>query len=65
MTKSYRCHCDQCNMLVINNTPCHETGCPNTNKGYYKGNEWISTGIEEDYEFDEESDYQSGPEDFE
>jgi hypothetical protein len=52
-------------MLVINNTPCHETGCPNAKKGYYKGDEWISMGIEEDYEFDEESDYQSGPEDFE
>lgn len=24
-----RPRCSQCEVLVINNTPCHETGCPN------------------------------------
>ena len=24
--------CDQCQILVINNVPCHEFGCPNKNK---------------------------------
>ncbi len=25
-----RVRCSQCDALVINGTPCHETGCPNT-----------------------------------
>ena len=29
-TKRYRIRCSQCAALVINNIPCHETGCPNT-----------------------------------
>lgn len=44
--------CSRCEILVINNTPCHETGCPNARKGYYKAGEWISTEEEieeEDY----------------
>lgn len=24
--------CDQCEVLVINNVPCHEHGCPNRDK---------------------------------
>ena len=28
-TKRYRIRCSQCEALVINNLPCHETGCPN------------------------------------
>ena len=24
-----RISCDQCAAMVINNTPCHEAGCPN------------------------------------
>lgn len=27
--KSYSIGCSQCAALVINGTPCHETGCPN------------------------------------
>ena len=57
MIKSYRCHCDQCNMLVINNTPCHETGCPNAKKGYYKGDEWINVEIETDEESEFQEEY--------
>lgn len=35
-------HCDQCEMLSINGTPCHETGCSNT-KSRWDGEsgEWI------------------------
>jgi len=25
-----RVRCSQCEALVINGSPCHETGCPNT-----------------------------------
>lgn len=25
----YRVLCSQCQAMVINNIPCHETGCPN------------------------------------
>lgn len=31
-TDSYRVRCSQCEALVINGTPCHETGCPNTRR---------------------------------
>ena len=27
-TKTYRIKCSQCEALVINGVPCHETGCP-------------------------------------
>lgn len=27
---SIRIRCSQCEALVINGVPCHETGCPNT-----------------------------------
>lgn len=27
-TRQYRVRCSSCNALVINGTPCHETGCP-------------------------------------
>ena len=27
-TKLYRPRCSACEVLVINGTPCHETGCP-------------------------------------
>lgn len=26
---TWRVRCSQCEALVINGTPCHETGCPN------------------------------------
>ena len=29
-TREYRIRCSQCDALVINGVPCHETGCPNT-----------------------------------
>lgn len=29
-TKEYRVKCSCCDALVINGTPTHETGCPNT-----------------------------------
>jgi hypothetical protein len=32
--------CDQCQMLSINGTPCHESGCPNMSKVYEDG-EWV------------------------
>ena len=28
-TKAFHVKCSQCNAAAINNTPCHETGCPN------------------------------------
>jgi len=28
-TASYRVKCSSCDSLVINGTPCHETGCSN------------------------------------
>jgi hypothetical protein len=33
-------NCDQCQMLSINGTACHETGCPNQSKRYAYG-VWI------------------------
>lgn len=27
-TKQYKVRCTECEALVINGTPCHETGCP-------------------------------------
>lgn len=32
-TKHYRVRCSQCQSLVINGVPTHETGCPNATKG--------------------------------
>jgi hypothetical protein len=29
MSKTYRVWCNQCDALVINGIPCHETGCRN------------------------------------
>jgi hypothetical protein len=29
-TKQYRVHCSCCESMVINGTPTHETGCPNS-----------------------------------
>ena len=31
--RTIRPKCDQCQILVINNVVCHETGCPNSWKG--------------------------------
>jgi hypothetical protein len=31
-TRQYRIRCSQCDALVINGRPCHETGCPNTTR---------------------------------
>lgn len=28
-TRTYKIKCSNCAALVINNTPCHESGCPN------------------------------------
>jgi hypothetical protein len=28
-TKTYKVKCSACEALSINNTPCHESGCPN------------------------------------
>ena len=54
-------HCSQCNILVIQNVVCHETGCPNTAKGYYKGNKWINAESEnDDSEDDTNADYHPG-----
>jgi ribosomal protein L32 len=52
--ESNKVSCPQCNILVIRNVVCHETGCINASKGYYKGNKWIEAeseneeGLEED-----------------
>jgi hypothetical protein len=29
---SFRVRCSQCEALVINGVPCHETGCPNAKR---------------------------------
>jgi hypothetical protein len=50
MIKTYKITCNQCDILVINNTPCHETGCPNAKKGYFKNGVWFSTEEEESEE---------------
>lgn len=35
-------HCDQCQMLAINGTNCHETGCPNSRKTWVPDREaWV------------------------
>ena len=31
-TKTYRIKCSQCEALVINGVPCHETGCPHVRR---------------------------------
>jgi hypothetical protein len=31
--KTRKVKCDQCDILVINNVVCHETGCPNKKRG--------------------------------
>lgn len=31
---SYKVHCEQCNAIVINQVPCHEHGCPNSNQSW-------------------------------
>jgi hypothetical protein len=37
-----RIKCRQCQMLSINGAPCHETGCPNSNKIWsIEENDWI------------------------
>ena len=30
----YRPRCSECQVLVINGTACHETGCPNARRAY-------------------------------
>lgn len=35
----FRIKCDQCSALVINSTPCHETGCYNASKPWIKDHE--------------------------
>jgi len=31
-TRIYRVRCSMCEALVINHTPCHEQGCPNSKR---------------------------------
>jgi hypothetical protein len=39
-----RIKCGQCQMLAINGLPCHETGCPNSNKTWsIEENDWVET----------------------
>jgi hypothetical protein len=33
--------CNQCEMLYINGTPCHEIGCPNQRKTWIPGRGWV------------------------
>lgn len=34
--------CDQCEMLLVNGVPCHETGCPNSRSRYdAESGEWV------------------------
>jgi len=36
-----RVHCDQCQLLSINGTACHETGCPNSGARWDSESGWI------------------------
>ena len=40
-TKQFKVRCSQCEALVINNVPCHETGCPNARHECKGCNEFI------------------------
>lgn len=43
-----RIRCNQCMMLSINGVPCHETGCPDSNKVWsVEENDWIDPEREE------------------
>lgn len=45
-TRTYKPACSCCEVLVINGTPCHETGCPNQThecrgcNNLIRGNRW-------------------------
>ena len=45
------CKCDQCQVLIIQGTPCHETGCPNhwidpaTGEGYSRACKWCGSNF--------------------
>lgn len=46
-----RIKCTQCQMLSINGVPCHETGCPNSNKVWsIEENDWIEEEVEHEAE---------------
>jgi len=46
-----RIRCTQCQMLSINGVPCHETGCPNSNKVWsIEENDWIEQEVEHEAE---------------
>jgi hypothetical protein len=46
-----RIKCRQCQMLSINGVPCHETGCPNSNKTWsIEDNDWVEAELEVDHE---------------
>ena len=46
-----RIKCNQCQMLSINGVPCHETGCPNSNKVWsIEENDWIEQEVEHEAE---------------
>jgi rRNA maturation endonuclease Nob1 len=42
-TKQYRVRCHSCEALVIQSTPCHETGCPEATHECAGCNSIIST----------------------
>ena len=43
--------CDQCEVLSINGTACHETGCPNSWKHPVSGKGYIRDCFECGFEF--------------
>jgi hypothetical protein len=46
-----RIKCTHCQMLSINGVPCHETGCPNSNKVWsIEENDWIEEEVEHEAE---------------
>lgn len=48
---SERLSCDQCSLAIIQGTPCHEAGCPNswidpkTDEGYTRECPWCGCGF--------------------
>lgn len=44
-TSSFRVRCSQCEALVINGTPTHETGCPNTTTECHGCNAIVPRGV--------------------
>jgi len=42
--------CKTCELIVINNVSCHETGCPDAWKDYLKECDWCGNQFQPDYE---------------